>query len=228
MTATAGGIPKSLYGIPDPIYPQGIDLERQARIARRRFYPTTALYTCYAFLVLFLGFREDAARTAGFTLLGVALWTLLEYLVHRFILHGRFPDGPGVVRHLIHLRFDTMHSEHHQRPWDGMHINGRFETVPFAVLLAAMSFLAPLATAPVLVAALLESYVVEEWVHYSVHFHSFHGLYFDYIRRHHLYHHSPRGAEIAFGLSNGIWDVALGTRIPPADRQLLYRRSPAR
>jgi dihydroceramide fatty acyl 2-hydroxylase len=228
LAAKTGGIPKSLYGIPEPVYPPGIDLRKEARTARRRFYPTTVLYSAYAVVLFTLGFRVDAAVALRYLFLGVALWTCTEYLVHRFVLHGRFPDGPGWLRHALHLRFDRLHSEHHQRPWDGMHINGRFETLPFAVVLAASSLLAPLPTAPVLVAALLESYVIEEWVHYQVHCHRFHGLYFDYIRRHHLYHHSPRGVEIAFGLSNGFWDVALGTRIPPADRQLLHHRRLAR
>jgi sterol desaturase/sphingolipid hydroxylase (fatty acid hydroxylase superfamily) len=80
----------------------------------------------------------------------------------------------------------------------------------------------------VFVATLLVSYVVEEWVHYSVHFHRFRWRYFDYIRRHHMYHHSPRGKEIAFGLSNSLWDVVLDTRIPAEDRQRLYRRGQER
>ena len=42
------------------------------------------------------------------------------------------------------------------------------------------------------VAGILQAYVVEEWVHHSVHFYQFENLYFRYIKRHHLYHHSPR------------------------------------
>ena len=68
------------------------------------------------------------------------------------------------------------------------------------------------------VATILQSYVVEEWIHYAVHFHHFRGRYFRYIRRHHLYHHGARGGHVAFGLSSGVWDVPLGTRIPSKDR----------
>ncbi len=224
MLTPAGGIPKSVYGIPAPIYPPGIDLAKEARIARRRFYPVTLLYSAFALPVLWLGFRAAPAVAFLFLLLGIALWTFLEYVVHRGILHGRFPDGSGWLRHALHARFDRVHSEHHQRPWDGLHINGHFDTLPAAVALALASPLAPLPTAPVLVATLLECYVLEEWVHYSVHFHTLHWRYFDYIRRHHLYHHSPRGSAIAFGLTNGTWDILLGTRIPFADRRLLYHR----
>ena len=88
-----------------------------------------------------------------------------------------------------------------------MYINGFLDSLPFAVAFGLLSFLAPLPTAPVFVASLLQCYVVEEWVHYTVHFHRFRWRYFDYIRRHHLYHHSPRGVDIAFGLTSGMWDA---------------------
>jgi sterol desaturase/sphingolipid hydroxylase (fatty acid hydroxylase superfamily) len=95
-----------------------------------------------------------------------------------------------------------------------MHINGHLDAVPFAVLLIAISFRAPYYQWPVFVAGLLQSYVIEEWVHYSVHFHRFRSRYFQYIRLHHWYHHSVRGSERAFGLTSGLWDAAVGTPMP--------------
>jgi sterol desaturase/sphingolipid hydroxylase (fatty acid hydroxylase superfamily) len=224
VEAPRGNVLKSVHGMPFPTYPRGVDLPREARTARRRFYPVTVLYTAYFLLIVPLAARRAPLQTVSYLALGVVSWTWLEYTVHRFVLHGRFPDGPGRLRHFVHERFDTMHGDHHLRPWDGLYINGFLETVPFAVALGLLSFLAPVSTAPVLVATLLLCYVVEEWVHYSVHFHVIRWRYFDYIRRHHLYHHSPRGTEIAFGLTNGSWDAVLGTRIPAADRERLYRR----
>lgn len=222
VEAPRGVVLKSIDGIPPPLFPRGIDLAREARTARRRFYPVTILYTVYALVIVGLGLRARPWVTAGYFGLGVAVWTWLEYTVHRHVLHGRFPDGAGWLRHRVHRFFDTMHGDHHQRPWDGMYINGFLDSLPFAVAFALLSFLAPLPTAPVMVAGLLQCYIVEEWVHYSVHFHRFQSRYFVYIRRHHLYHHCPRGSEHAFGLSNGLWDVVLGTRIPAPDRRLLY------
>lgn len=228
MEAPRGSVLKSVHGIPFPTYPQGIDLPKEARTARRRFYPVTILYTAYTLVVLPLALRRQPWQTLAFVALGVAVWTWLEYTVHRHVLHGRFPDGAGRLKHALHRFFDTMHGDHHRRPWDGMYINGFLDSLPFALLMGGLSYLTPLPTGPVLVATLLQCYVIEEWVHYSVHFHVIHSRYFDYIRRHHQYHHSPRGTEIAFGLTNGTWDLILGTRIPAADRRLLYRRAPAR
>ena len=71
----------------------------------------------------------------------------------------------------------------------------------------------------------LLSYIVEEWVHHSVHFYHFNNHYFWYIKRHHLYHHSPKGGDVGYGLTNGFWDVVFRTRIPSAQRRRLYARA---
>jgi sterol desaturase/sphingolipid hydroxylase (fatty acid hydroxylase superfamily) len=215
---------KSLHGIPLPVYPRGVDLKKEARTARRRFYPVTVLYTSYALAVLGVALRSRPFGTLRYAAFGVALFSWAEYMVHRYVLHGRFPDGEGWLRHALHRFFDTMHGDHHLRPWDGLYINGFLDSLPFAIVLALASFRFALHTAPVVVAVLLECYVIEEWVHYSVHFHRFRGRYFEYIRRHHLYHHSPRGARVAFGLTSGLWDAATTTRIPLEERMLLYGR----
>ncbi len=220
---------KSQVGMPNlQFIGERIDLRAEAARARRRLYPATLLYSTYTLTVWTLAVR--AARSPlvplAFFSAGVAVWTLIEYLAHRFILHRRFPDGPGVVQHWLHYAFDNLHTEHHARPWDGNHINGTIkDTLPYMALFGASSFLAPIDTAPVFWAGVMQTYVVEEWVHQSVHYISlyrFRGAYWRYIQRHHCYHHSPRGSELAFGLTNGCWDVLFGTRIPEKDRRLLF------
>lgn len=229
-TLASGAISKSLNGLPNPGSPQGVDLAVEARRSRRRLYPVTILYSAYSLSVLVAALvsGHNVAVVLGIFLLGVGVWTYVEYLAHRYILHGCFPDGEGFVRHFLHARFDHLHYEHHERPWDGNHINGTIrDTLPVVALFAALSFLAPLHTLPVLVAGILQSYIAEEWIHHSVHFYNFRGRYFRYIKRHHLYHHSPRGSEVGFGLTNGIWDVLRHTRIPAEARARLYGgRSP--
>ena len=207
--------------------PSGVQREHEARKARRRLYPVSALYTAYAMAILGLALRTSHKATALlFFALGVAAWTSLEYAVHRYILHGRFPDGPAPWTHALHKYFDHLHIEHHQRPWDGNHVSGTIrDTLPFALVLAAIGFFFPFHTAPVFLAGLLQAYIAEEWVHHSVHFCQFKGKYFQYIKRHHLYHHSPKGAGVGYGLSSGIWDVVWQTRIPEGERRLLYGRS---
>jgi hypothetical protein len=213
---------KSKTGLPDPSYPRDVDLPAEARKARRRLFPVTLLYTTYATLVLGLALRSPSPRAAfGFYFMGVAFWTYLEYFAHRRVLHGVFPEGKG-FRGLLHRSFDHLHWEHHARPWDGNHINGTIrDTLPLLLSLAALSFVAPLHTLPVFVAGIVQAYIVEEWVHHSVHFCHFRNRYFRYIRKHHLYHHS-RGAQVAYGLTSGFWDLVFGTRIAGDVRRALY------
>jgi sterol desaturase/sphingolipid hydroxylase (fatty acid hydroxylase superfamily) len=219
---------KSRDGIPSPLpFPRDVDMAREARIARRRFYPVTLAYTAYALAVLVPGVRMSAGATLGATAAALAVWTLVEYLFHRYILHGPFPPAGGHVRRWLHDRFDRMHADHHQRPWDGLHINGRFETVPAALAMAAGSYLLPHPEGPVFVAMLLQCYVIEEWIHYSVHFHTWKGRYFAHIRRHHMYHHGNRGRDVAFGLTSAIWDRPFGTRVGAADRARVEMARPA-
>ena len=204
--------------------PRSIDRAVEARKARRRLYPVTVVYSTYALTLLTLALsRSGRLVSIGFFLLGGAAWTALEYWVHRYILHGRFPDAPGAWPHLLHRLFDHLHVEHHKRPWDGNHVNGTFkDTGPFVALFILGSWLFPLQALPMFVAGLMQFYVLEEWVHHSVHFCNFKSHYFQYIKRHHLYHHSPKGSEVGFGLTSGFWDVVFATRIAEDERRALY------
>lgn len=194
----------------------------EARKGRRRLYPTTVVYVVLTAAALVWAARSNAAWSAVAWTLGVAFWTWLEYVVHRYILHGVFPDGPGLNR-LTHRLFDHLHVEHHERPWDGNHINGTIkDTGPFLVPMALVATVFPPHTAFAFLAGMVQAYVVEEWVHHSVHFYHFDNLYFRYIKRHHLYHHSRVGSTTAYGLTSGAWDVACGTRIPAPVRESLY------
>lgn len=206
--------------------PRSIDRGAEARKARRRLYPVSIAYSTYALALLAVALgRSDRLVSIVFFLLGGAAWTGLEYWVHRYILHGRFPDGPGPWTHLLHRLFDHLHVEHHRRPWDGNHVNGTLkDTSLFVGLFIVVSWAFPFATLPMFVAGLMQFYVLEEWVHHSVHFCNFKSHYFQYIKRHHLYHHSPKGSEVGYGLTSGFWDVVFATRIAEDDRRALYSR----
>jgi sterol desaturase/sphingolipid hydroxylase (fatty acid hydroxylase superfamily) len=222
---------KSRVGMPRIQYHgEKIDLAAQARRARRRLYPVTVLYSAYALSILALALRRAGSPLLplAYWVAGAFAWTFLEYFAHRWVLHQRFPDGTGAWQRWAHRTFDNLHTEHHARPWDGSHINGTIkDTWLYVVLFGALSLLAPLPTLPVLWASVVQCYVIEEWVHHSVHYlglYKLGGPYWRYINRHHAWHHSPHGDQTAFGLTNGFWDVVFGTRVPAPARAKLYRR----
>jgi hypothetical protein len=195
----------------------------QAAIARYRLYPLTVIYTLYAIFVLTIGLStEHPWTTVAFFSAGCVTWIFTEYLFHRYVLHGRFPPGKGAIRRFLHERRDPLHWDHHMRPFDGRHISGELKDIlPLFFLAGPISAFFPVYTAPVLLAGVVQSYVAEEWLHYALHFSNSRVPLFRRMKKHHLYHHSPRGIDQGYGIttrfSNGIFDA----RFPEAVRRSL-------
>jgi sterol desaturase/sphingolipid hydroxylase (fatty acid hydroxylase superfamily) len=199
--------------------------QRQAAIARYRLYPLTIFYTTYVGLILLIASLSTHSRiAAAFFLAGCATWTLVEYLFHRYVLHGRFPPGKGMIRRFLHERLDPLHWDHHMRPFDGHHISGELKDIlPLFFVAVPVSFLFPVYTTPVLLAGVVQGYVAEEWLHYALHFSKSKVPLFRRLKKYHLYHHSPRGINKGYGITTRFWDGVFDTRYPDAVRQSLSR-----
>lgn len=206
--------------IPFATYKRG-----QAALARRRLYPVTAFYTLYAILVLAIAFTTKHPWIAvAFFSAGCATWTLVEYLFHRYVLHGRFAPGKGLIRKFLHERLDPLHWDHHKRPFDGMHISGGLKDIlPLFFVAAPVSFLFPVYTAPVVLAGAVQGYACEEWLHYALHFSYSRLPLFRRMKKYHLYHHSPRGIDKGYGITTRFWDGVFDTRFPEAVRRSLSK-----
>jgi sterol desaturase/sphingolipid hydroxylase (fatty acid hydroxylase superfamily) len=212
---------------PEPKFPRGIDLALEASRSRRRMLPVTVVYPTYLLVLLLLAWRAgELAPALAFLALGLLAWTLVEYLVHRYILHVAFPKRGGVLRRALHHLFDASHADHHAQPFDGYHINGHVDTLWVAVLAFPLSFLAPPFTASLFVAGVFFAYLVEEWAHHAMHFENYRWGYFQYVRRRHLYHHSKLGVGTAYGITSDFWDKVFGTRIPASKRERMSERWP--
>jgi Fatty acid hydroxylase superfamily len=160
-----------------------------------------------------------------FLLAGVPMWTLVEYAFHRFVLHGRFPPGKGLIRKFLHERLDPLHWEHHERPFDGWHISGELKDIlPLFFVAVPVSFLFPVFTLPMLLAGTVQGYVSEEWIHYLLHFGKFRNPLFRSLKRYHLYHHSPKGMNQGYGITSGVWDVIFHTEYPKSVNASLKSR----
>jgi sterol desaturase/sphingolipid hydroxylase (fatty acid hydroxylase superfamily) len=208
---------KTAVGIPDPLFPRGVVLADEARRSRHRLYPVSLTYTLgsLAITAIALWRKAPPGAVAASYAAGLLAWTLVEYLFHRYGLHGIFPAGRSAWSRFLHRRLDHLHWEHHQRPWDGNHINGTLaDTGPPVLVLAVLASLGG-RHALVGLAGFLQAYVVEEWIHHSVHFYTFRLRVFRWLKARHLVHHSAHGKDAAFGLSSPLWDVALGTSPAP-------------
>jgi sterol desaturase/sphingolipid hydroxylase (fatty acid hydroxylase superfamily) len=122
---------------------------------------------------------------------------------------------------ILHRRSVHLHWHHHAEPRNGRHISGSLgDTAAVVLALAVLASVLPQPAGFTAFASFLLSYVAE-WVHVSVHFASWRGRYFRYIRRRHLYHHGSRVGTFAFGLTSGVWDRVYGTHVP----RLAFRRA---
>lgn len=197
----------------------------QAALARRRLYPLTIFYTLYATIVLIIALSTTHPwTTVTLFTVGCVTWTFIEYLFHRYVLHGRFPPGKGIIRRFLHERLDPMHWDHHARPFDGAHISGELKDIlPLFFVAAPVSFLFPVHTAPVVLAGVVQSYVSEEWMHYALHFSNSRLPLFRRMKKYHLYHHSPRGIDKGYGITTSFWDGIFDTRFPESVRRSLSK-----
>lgn len=136
-------------------------------------------------------------------LAGVLFWTLLEYLLHRFLGHDRrtWPNA-----------FANEHTRHHSEgdyfapTWKKATI--AIVAVPLATGAAALAL--GLKLGAVFGVSLVGMYVAYEVVHRRAHTHRGSGAYGRYLRRHHFYHHfaNPRANH---GVTSPLWDIVFGT-----------------
>jgi 4-hydroxysphinganine ceramide fatty acyl 2-hydroxylase len=134
-------------------------------------------------------------------LLGLFVWTLVEYIMHRFIFHYVPKNKIGLRLHFI------FHGVHHDYPSDAKRL----------VLPPSVSI--PLATAfYFLFNALLPAnyifgffpgfilgYLFYDISHYAIHHFNFKGNIWKKIKQHHMLHHY-QDPDKGYGVSSPLWD----------------------
>lgn len=135
-----------------------------------------------------------------FVILGLAAWTLFEYIVHRFAFHHRFLFlGQG------------LHRLHHDHPSDPDAERSSLSTplvaAPFALLIFGA---AGLEDGSAIFAGLLSGYLIFIAVHYAVHRCAIEpGSWLYPTKMRHLAHH--RIDNCNFGVTTSFWDVVFRT-----------------
>jgi 4-hydroxysphinganine ceramide fatty acyl 2-hydroxylase len=142
---------------------------------------------------------------AGLFLLGVLLWTLVEYLIHRYIFHYEPKSHLGKRLHYI------IHGVHHDYPNDARRlVMPPSISVPLAVLFYILFLLIFGHLAPGVFAGLVFGYVCYDMLHYATHhFPMKRGLWL-WLKQYHLRHHY-KDDDAGFGISSPLWDFVFGT-----------------
>ena len=149
--------------------------------------------------------RNSALLMLSWAVLGVMAWSLIEYLLHRFVLHGLAP-------------FSHWHEQHHQRPRALICL----PTACSASLLLAL-ILGPsvqwlsLASALALTWGVLVGYAAYTWVHHATHHAHLQSPWFRRLKIHHALHHALYQkwgrAGGYFGVTSSLWDRIFRTLV---------------
>lgn len=134
---------------------------------------------------------------------GLLWWSLLEYLLHRFLFHRK------------NRLFGRRHLQHHARvkerplalaPWPSAVLGAVLHAVPLFAFLEA-SIAAPF------FGGFLVGYLVYEYVHYAVHYHRQRTPMGRWLRSYHLLHHH-KTPKARYGVTSPVWDLVFGTFAP--------------
>lgn len=142
-------------------------------------------------------------------LLGIAVWTLAEYTLHRFVFHYTPKSKWGERIHFI------FHGVHHDYPSDSKRlVMPPSVSLPLAVL---FYFLFDLILGNVLVSpffvGFIAGYLFYDMTHYAVHHYNMHNKFWLAIKKHHMKHHYMDESK-GFGVSSPVWDDIVGTNFP--------------
>ncbi len=148
----------------------------------------------------------SAARISAGVALGFALWTLVEYVVHRFLFHAE-PIHP-TLRRVAYM----LHGVHHDAPDDPRRL--LMPPLPAAgfAALAFVGFVVVLGEQLALpcFAGFGLGYLAYDYTHLALH----HGrVRFGFLRRlkkHHMRHHHA-DFDAGFGVSSTLWDRVFNT-----------------
>lgn len=148
---------------------------------------------------------------------GFALWTLGEYVLHRFAMHHLHGKGIMSREHLEHhVRSSWSFSVTHLLSWAGMLLVGFGVWMPLTWLVAG-----PVAGVSVAV-GWAAGYFFYEYQHAVAHLRAPSGRYGRWLRRHHFHHHFGHPMS-NHGVSTLVWDRVFGTYEVP-DRVRVPRR----
>ena len=147
-----------------------------------------------------------AAVTAGSFVLGYAIWTLTEYLGHRFLFHAVLPGALGARLHFL------MHGVHHDHPNDPLRlVMPLLMSVPIMAIAAFVAWaIFPAAMRVPGLAGFIAGYVAYDTIHYLLHHSRSRNPTFLWLKRLHMLHHFT-DHDRCFGVAAPWWDSLFGT-----------------
>ena len=146
----------------------------------------------------------------GFVI-GLFLWTISEYLLHRFLFH--LPVKGEKAQRIVFL----FHGVHHAQPQEKTRlVMPPVVSIPLAAIFYGLFQLVlsvilnvPQWVAPVF-SGFIVGYLIYDLTHYATHHFPMRSGYAKYIKRYHMQHHY-KTPNARFGVSSPLWDMVFNT-----------------
>jgi sterol desaturase/sphingolipid hydroxylase (fatty acid hydroxylase superfamily) len=142
---------------------------------------------------------------AEFFGLGLIIWTLLEYIIHRYAFHYEPKSRIGKQFHFI------VHGVHHDYPNDAKRlVMPPAVSIPLAILFYALFAFLFRSNSPAIWAGFVGGYVGYDSIHYAIHHFPMKSGILNRLKQHHLRHHY-HDDHLGYGVSSPLWDYIFGT-----------------
>ncbi len=143
---------------------------------------------------------------------GLLLWTITEYVLHRFVFHWNAKSRAG--KYFVFL----FHGLHHDDPQDATRLV--MPPVPAIIIVSLLwmlfSTVFPYKYIDVLMGFFLIGYLCYDYIHYATHHFAMTSKIGRFLRKYHLQHHYG-GEKSKYGVSSPLWDYILKTVNGPKD-----------
>lgn len=144
--------------------------------------------------------------TAGLFVLGLLIWTLVEYVMHRYLFHYEPTSRIGKRIHFL------VHGAHHDYPQDAHRLVAPPAfSIPVAAIFYGVFFLVFGRVTPAPFAGFLFGYLCYDMIHYATHHFSMKRGIGLWLKQYHMRHHY-KDDHHGFGVSSPLWDFVFGTR----------------
>src|SRR4029077_736813 len=142
---------------------------------------------------------------AGLFALGVLSWTLLEYIIHRYVFHYEPTSRWGERLHFI------VHGVHHDYPNDSRRlVMPPSVSIPLAILFWVLFAVIFGRFAPAISAGFGFGYVCYDSIHYATHHFAMKRGIGLWLKQYHLRHHY-KDDHAGYGVSSPLWDYVFRT-----------------
>jgi sterol desaturase/sphingolipid hydroxylase (fatty acid hydroxylase superfamily) len=145
-------------------------------------------------------------------LLGIAIWTFTEYIMHRFVFHYE-PESEAMQK-----VFFLFHGVHHAQPQLKTRlVMPPIISIPMAIVFYALFALVfgVLLDLPYLVAptfsGFIVGYLIYDMIHYATHHFPMRSRAMKYLKRYHMMHHF-KTPSARYGVSSPVWDIVFRTK----------------